>query len=218
MNGPQDVGGRHGFGAVVPEDEGVRFHADWERRVLGLTLACGALGHWSLDTSRHARESLHPAIYYTAGYYGIWLRGLTALLERAGEVTAAELEEGRAQDQGLRPERRLTAEAVPATLARGGPTARDGPPPAFAVGDRVRTRNHQPAGHTRLPGYARGARGVVEIVHGAHVFPDSNAHGSGEAPCPLYTVRFEGSELYGDGAEPGLTVSIDAWEPYLEHA
>jgi nitrile hydratase len=107
---------------------------------------------------------------------------------------------------------------VGAALARGGPTLREGPAPAFAVGDRVRTRNHQPAGHTRLPSYARGAAGVIEAVHGCHVFPDTHAHGLGEAPCPLYTVRFDGAELYGAAAEPGLTVSIDAWEPYLDPA
>lgn len=218
MNGPQDVGGRHGFGAVVPEDEAVRFHADWEKRVLGLTLACGALGHWTLDTSRHARESLPPAVYYNASYYEIWLRALEHLLEAAQEITPDELTNGHALHPPRRPDRRLTAEAVPDVLARGGPTDRTGPKPAFAIGERVRTRNHQPAGHTRLPGYARGAAGVVEAVHGAHVFPDTNAHGDGEHPQPLYTIRFEATELYGDGADPTLSVSIEAWEPYLERA
>ncbi|MFP4274654.1 MAG: nitrile hydratase subunit beta [Paracoccaceae bacterium] len=218
MNGPQDLGGRHGFGAVVPEDESVRFHAEWEKRVLGLTLAAGALGHWTLDSSRHARESLPPAIYYTAGYYGIWLRALIALLERAGELGPGELEAGRAITPGLRPESCLRPEDVPAVLARGGPTDRPGPAPAFAPGDRVRTRNHQPAGHTRLPGYARGHVGRVEAVRGCHVYPDSHAHGRGEAPCPLYTVAFSARDLFGEGADPTLTVSIDAWEPYLDHA
>lgn len=218
MNGAQDVGGRHGFGRVVPEDENLRFHADWEKRVLGLTLASAALGYWTLDASRHARESLHPAIYYTASYYEIWLRALESLLERSGEVTPDELAEGRAHRPGLRADRRLRPEAVGDALARGGPSLREGPAPAFAVGDRVRTRNHQPAGHTRLPSYARGAAGVIEAVHGCHVFPDTHAHGLGEAPCALYTVRFDAAELYGAAAEPGLTVSIDAWEPYLDRA
>ena len=218
MNGPQDVGGRHGFGPVVPENEAVRFHADWEKRVLGITLACGALGHWTLDASRHARESLPPAVYYNASYFEIWLRALEHLLEQAGEVARDELVAGHALKPGGRPDRRLPAEAVPGVLAHGGPTARPGPKPVFAVGDRVRTRNHQPAGHTRLPGYARGAVGVIDAVHGAHVYPDSNAHGGGEQPCPLYTVRFEAIELYGADADPTLTVNIEAWEPYLDRA
>jgi len=218
MNGPQDLGGRHGFGAVQPEDETRRFHADWERRVLGLTLAAGALGHWNLDASRHARERLSPAVYYGASYYEIWLRGLEHLLERAGEVSRAELAAGQAQAPGVRSDRRLSAEDVPGVLARGGPTDRPGPEPAFAPGDRVRTRNHQPAGHTRLPGYARGCVGVITAVHGCHVYPDSNAHFQGECPQPLYTVRFDAMDLFGEDADPTLTVSIDAWEPYLDRA
>lgn len=218
MNGPQDLGGRHGFGAVVPEDETEIFHADWERKVLGITLACGALGHWNIDVSRHARESLPPAVYLSSSYYKIWLLGLTKLLQTAGELTPEEVSQGQKLAPGLRPERRLPAEKVPGVLSAGGPANRDGPAPRYAVGDRVRLRNHQPAGHTRLPGYARGATGVIEAQHGCHVYPDSNAQGHGEAPCPLYTVAIAASELFGDSAEPGVTVSIDAWEPYLDRA
>jgi nitrile hydratase beta subunit len=215
MNGPQDVGGRHGFGTVVPEDESVRFHADWEKRVLGMTLAAGALGYWNIDASRHVRESLPPAIYYNASYYEIWLRALEILLQRAGEVSTKELAEGQAQTPGHRTERRLTADAVASVMAKGGPTDRPGPAPLFKPGDRVRTLNHQPRGHTRLPGYARDREGSVTALHGCHVFPDTNAHFEGEQPCPLYSVRFDAAELYGEGADPTLTVSIDAWEPYL---
>ncbi|MCU4652299.1 nitrile hydratase subunit beta [Roseibacterium sp. SDUM158016] len=218
MNGPQDIGGRHGFGAVIPEDESVRFHAEWEKRVLGVTLAAGALGYWNIDASRHARESLSPAIYYNASYYEIWLRALEILLERAGEVSADELRAGQAQAPGQRVDRCLKPDAVAAVLAKGGPTARPGPAPRFRVGDRVRTRNHQPKGHTRLPGYARGHVGVVTLLHGSHVYPDTNAHFEGERPCPLYTVRFDAVELFGEDADPTLSVSIDAWEPYLEQA
>ena len=218
MNGPQDVGGRHGFGAVVPEDESIRFHADWEKRVLGVTLASAALGYWNIDASRHARESLPHAIYYNASYYEIWLRGLEALLLRACEVSEEELAEGRAIEPGIRTDRRMPADAVSAVLAKGGPTERPGPAPRFGIGDRVRTLNHQPKGHTRLPGYARGREGIVTALHGCHVYPDTNAHFEGEQPCPLYTVRFDATELFGADAEPTLSVSIDAWEPYLENA
>ena len=60
-----------------------------------------------------------------------------------------------------------------------------------------------PVGHTRLPRYARGRAGVVERVHGAHVLPDANAHGAGEQPQWLYTVRFAARELWGDDGRPG---------------
>lgn len=35
-------------------------------------------------------------------------------------------------------------------------------------------------------------------------------------PQWVYTVVFDGAEIWGDGADSSLTVSIDAWESYLE--
>ena len=77
-------------------------------------------------------------------------------------------------------------------------------------------RNIHPVGHTRLPRYARGKRGVVLLVHGPQTFPDTNAHGLGRQPQPLYNVRFEGRELWGDSAEPGQVVYLDLWDSYLD--
>jgi nitrile hydratase len=91
-------------------------------------------------------------------------------------------------------------------------------PARFKAGDAVRTRNFNPTGHTRLPRYARGKRGTIEAVRDGFVFPDSNAHGQGENPQWVYTVVFEGTEIWGEGADPTLVVSIDAWESYLEPA
>ncbi|MEM8592458.1 MAG: nitrile hydratase subunit beta [Pseudomonadota bacterium] len=216
MNGPQDLGGRAGFGPVEAEQNEPVFHGDWEGRALGLTLCAGALGHWSLDESRHARESLPPAFYLSASYYNIWLTALEALLETHGEVSAEERAEGRVLAPGLRPERKLGAEAVFATLSKGGPVDREtSGNPAFEAGDRVRTRRGLVSGHTRLPSYAMGREGVVTGIRGYHVFPDSNAHGNGEAPKWLYGVTFSGEELWGDGAEPDMEITIDAFEPYL---
>ena len=218
MNGPQDVGGRHGFGGIIPEDEGALFHADWEKRVLGMTLAAAALGYWNIDASRHARESLPPAIYYNASYYEIWLRALINILITAGEISADEVVSGQSTAPGKRADRRMDAGAVPAVLAKGGPANRSGPAPQFAIGDQVKTRNIQPAGHTRLPAYARCRTGTIVAQHGAHVFPDTNAHFQGEDPQPLYTVAFMATDLYGADADPTLTVHIEAWEPYLDRA
>ncbi len=111
----------------------------------------------------------------------------------------------------------LRAADVPATLARGSPTVRNPTTqPRFALGEEVRTRAADVTHHTRLPRYARGKTGVIERVHGAHVFADAHARGLGEEPHWLYTVVFDGRELWGDNATPNLRVSIDAWEPYLE--
>lgn len=220
MNGAQDMGGMHGFGAVVPEPEdGPKFHADWEKRAMALTLAMGATGAWTIDMSRHARESLHPADYLTVGYYGQWLLGMERLLVAHGLATPAELASGRAETPPAPVPRVLRPDAVPGVLARGAPTERPAPaPPAFAPGDRVRARRMSPARHTRLPRYVQGCTGIVEHHHGAHVFPDSGAHGLGDDPRHLYTVRFEGAALWGADAEPGLSVSVDAWESYLDRA
>ena len=134
-------------------------------------------------------------------------------------MTPEELEAGRALTPAVPVQRVLKAEDVPVTLARGAPTERPAEHPArFAKDQYVVTRNMHPSGHTRLPRYARGRRGVIERVNGVFVFPDANAHGRGERPQWLYTVRFAGTELWGDDADPALTVSIDAWESYLEPA
>ncbi|RTL63685.1 MAG: nitrile hydratase subunit beta [Pseudonocardiaceae bacterium] len=216
MNGAADLGGMMGFGPVVPEPEGELFHADWERRVLAVTLAAGAMGRWTIDESRHVRESIPPAEYLTSSYYAIWLRGLEDLLVAHGLVSRDELAAGRAAGPG-EPATVLRAAAVAPALAAGTPYTREMATPArFAAGDRVRTRTMHPRGHTRLPRYARGHTGTVVAVRGGHVLPDRNAHGGGEQPEWLYTVRFDARELWGDDADPTSTVDIDAWESYLE--
>lgn len=220
MNGAQDMGGMHGFGPVVPEPEdGPKFHADWEKRAMAVTIATGAMGVWNIDMSRHARESLPPAEYLGIGYYGTWLRGVEKLLIACGLATAAEIAAGHASTPPAPGPRTLRPEAVPGVLARGAPTARPAAAaPAFAVGERVRARVISPAAHTRLPRYVRGHVGTVTLHHGAHVFPDSHAHGQGEQPQHLYTVAFDGADLWGEGGEAGTIVSVDAWESYLERA
>jgi nitrile hydratase beta subunit len=219
MNGPHDLGGQMGFGPVAPEQNEPLFHAVWEKRALGATIAAGAMGAWNIDESRHARESLHPADYYGSTYYEIWIKALEVLLRRHGFITAKDLAEGRAVDPAANPKRVLKAQNVPALLTRGGPCDRAiDAKPRFQAGDRVRTKNINPVGHTRLPRYARGRVGVVEAARGGFVFPDSNAHGQGEAPQFVYTVIFAAGEIWGEGSDPTLTVSIDAWESYLEPA
>ena len=220
MNGGQDLGGVMGFGPIAPEPDEPVFHADWEKRALALTLAAGALGEWNIDRSRHARENRSPADYLTSSYYELWEKGLASLLLAEGLVGNDELAARKALHPAKATKRPpLTAEQVPAALAAGSPYDRPAQGrAAFAVGEVVRTRVSFPSGHTRLPRYAMGKRGVVAAVHGAFVFPDSNAHGGGEDPRWCYGVRFEGQELWGPASDPALDVMIDCWEPYLEPA
>jgi len=218
MNGPQDMGGRAGFGPVEPEVDEPVFHAEWEKTALGLTLCAGALGHWNLDGSRHARECLPPAKYLTSSYYDIWLTALENLLVEHGEVTREELARGEVLQPGVRPERMMPAEKMMGVLKTGGPVDRSAQgEPAFAVGDRVRLSGDQVTTHTRRPTYAMGKVGTVTGIRGYHVYPDTAAHGHGEQPCWLYGVTFDGQTLWGTGAEPDTEVTIDAFERYLSH-
>jgi len=224
MNGVHDMGGMQGFGPVAPEADEPWFHAAWERRALGLTLAMGATGQWNIDQSRAARESLPPAQYLGSSYYQIWLAALKKLMLERGLVTAAELAAGHALTPPQPVARLLRADAVAAALARGTPSERAPTAPArFAPGDRVRARQLHPSGHTRLPRYVRGHVGTVVQAHGAHVFPDAHAASRAgppwdEAPQWLYTVAFDARELWGEAADPTLRVSVDAWDSYLEPA
>jgi len=213
-----DLGGRPLESPVTPEPEGDPFHGRWEERTHAITLAMGATGLWNIDMTRAARETLPD--YDDLSYYAKWLAGLEKLLRQLELVGADELAAGRALRPGPRLPRVLAAADVAAVLARGAPTERPPAAPArFAVGQAVRTRAEPVPHHTRLPGYARGRRGRIERVLGAHVFADAHAHGQGEQPQWLYTVVLAEDELWGARAErQGLSVAIDAWEPYLEPA
>lgn len=215
MNKPHDMGGRES-GPVVPETDEPAFHAEWERRAFALTLAMGMPGKWNIDMSRWARESL-PG-YASMSYFELWEAGVEKLSAERGLISAAEVDAGKVLQPAKAVERILSADKVAETLARGGPCSRETEQRArFKVGDHVRAKRKDVPGHTRLPQYVWGKRGIVVLRHGAHVLPDVNSTGRGEAPEHLYTVRFEGAELWGDGCEPGTSVSVDAWESYLQH-
>src|SRR5262245_53639549 len=93
MNGAHDLGGMHGFGPInaEPETQEPVFHAEWEKRVFGLTLAVAFLGKWNLDMTRYARERQHPADYLRQSYYENWLVGLEKLLIESKVITPEEL-------------------------------------------------------------------------------------------------------------------------------
>ena len=222
MNGGHDLGGMHGLGPVNPEPEATEpfFHAEWERRVLAMTLATGFLGQWNIDISRHARERQHPAEYLKNTYYENWMAGLEKLLVEKGIVTAEELATGKASgkaDPALLA-KVLTAENVPATLAKGGPAEMaTEAKPRFAAGDAVRVRNFHPRGHTRAPRYVRGHVGVIHEHYGSHILPDRSAMGD-KIGVHLYSVRFEGEEIWGPDAPSREAIYVDLWDDYLEPA
>jgi nitrile hydratase beta subunit len=218
MDGIHDMGGMHGFGKVEPEPNEPVFHAAWEAHCLALNRAMGYTGIWTIDQTRAGIEELPPDIYLMSSYYKKWAVRLENLVVARGLAGADEIEAGHALRPGKPLKRKLAAADVPNTLTRGSYSRPAAAPARFAPGDRVRTKNIHPPTHTRLPRYARDKTGVIEAVRGCHVFPDTAAVGQGEDPQWLYTVLFEGRELWGDSAEPSLKVSIEAFEPYLEPA
>jgi nitrile hydratase beta subunit len=219
MDGAHDMGGVPWIDPVRPEPDEPPFHAEWERRAFAITLAMAMPGGWNIDMSRFAREDRPPQDYLSKSYFEIWLAGLERLVLERNLVASDEIEAGKTLHPAKPVARTLTPEGVAGMLHRGGPTEREAVQPAyFAPGDRVRARTIHPPTHTRLPQYVRGHVGVVECVRGCHVYPDSNARGAGENPQWLYTVTFDGRELWGDDGDPDLKISVDAWEPYLEPA
>ncbi|HEX7947810.1 MAG TPA: nitrile hydratase subunit beta [Phenylobacterium sp.] len=217
MNGVHDMGGMHGLGPVDPEPKEPVFHHRWEGRVHAMTIASPTRGN--IDAGRHQRELIPGPDYLRMSYYEKWFTSLCALLAKAGLATAEEVATGQAAPGSPKAAPRFHAPDVTPAMTSPSSSVRDvAAAPAFQPGDRVRAKVINPTGHTRLPRYARGRVGVIERRHGAHVFPDSNAHGLGEDPRHLYTVTFTARELWGPDASPRDSVRLDLWEPYLERA
>ena len=221
MNGAHDLGGMHGFGPVEIERDEPVFHHEWERRAFAITVAAGFFGKWNIDMGRYAREQMPPAEYLATTYYEHWLFGLEKLLDDTRLVSRAELQAaltGGAAEPAVPAAgvRVLAARDVEAELRkRRASKADEDVPPRFNVGDRVRTVNINPLGHTRLPRYARDKRGVVALDHGVWVFPDTNGIGRGRKPQHCYSVRFEGRELWGADGGSRDAIYIDLWDDHL---
>lgn len=219
MNGIHDMGGMHGFGPIVREENEPVWHAAWEARIFAVSAALGAWGRWPIDAGRAQIESMPAEEYLRSAYYEKRLPTAIANAIRHGLITRQEAETGRPDPLAPRATPPLTADKVDGIMKSGSPTVRAVErQPVFQIGDAVRTRKLHPATHTRLPRYARDKPGVIVLLHGAHVFPDTNALFQGENAQPLYTVKFQARDLWGEVANPRDTVSIDLWEDYLEPA
>jgi nitrile hydratase subunit beta len=219
MDGIHDMGGIDGFGKVEPEANEPVFHAVWEGRVLAMQRAMGYAGAWNTDMSRFAQERLPPAVYLSVSYYKRWALAMETNVMERGLAGADEIAAGRALHAGKNLARKLTAELGAKGAGRGSFEREANRPALFKLGDRVRAKNIHPKGHTRLPRYVRNHVGEVVLVHGCHVFPDALAVNiENEDPQWLYTVSFDGRELWGADGDPTLKVSVDAFEPYLEPA
>jgi nitrile hydratase subunit beta len=218
MNGVHDMGGEHGMGPIQYEKDEPVFHAAWEGRVYAMNRVMGAWRKWNLDASRHQIESLPPADYFRMSYYERWTASLIERIVKGGLATRAEIESGNAAPGSSKATPPVTAANVATALIRVSARRPVAESPRFQVGQRVRARNINPVGHTRLPRYARAKSGTIDRDHGVFLFPDTNAHYLGEKPQHVYSVRFSARELWGDQAKPQDAVYIDMWDDYLEPA
>jgi nitrile hydratase subunit beta len=218
MNGIHDMGGMQDMGPIRYEKNEPVFHAPWEGRSFVLNLAASAWGKWNVDARRYQIELIPPADYLRMSYYERWTERLVELLVKTGLVTREEIESGKPAPGSPKTTPPLTADKVRVFSSERN-ASRDVPvSPRFTVGQRVRARNMNPTGHTRLPRYARGKLGTVHLDHGVYVFPDTNAHFLGEKPQHVYSVRFAARELWGEQAAPQDSVYVDMWDDYLEPA
>ncbi|HUA36080.1 MAG TPA: nitrile hydratase subunit beta [Candidatus Binataceae bacterium] len=213
MNGIHDMGGMDGFGPVVAEQNEPVFHAEWERRLYAMiSAAIFRIPGMSADEFRHAIERIPPARYLSSSYYERWLAAAEELLVERGLITRQELltANGASADSVIA---NLPAAVAPELSKRAARMRA-----RFKVGDRVRAREINPPGHTRLPRYARGKLGTIARDWGVFVFADSNAHRVGENRQHCYAVKFDAHELWGKAARARERVNIDLWEDYLEAA
>ena len=219
MNGVHDMGGTHGHGPVAPEKNEPIWHAPWEARMFGMTRAMTFPKGFNIDRFRHLRELMQPHFYLARSYYDHWYAVCVAALLDGKLATKDEVKNGHAAAGSAKRNDAVRADQVwQSQKTQGFFTRKLDAAPIFAVGQRVRCRNINPTGHTRLPRYARGKVGIVQIHHGGHVFPDTNAHQQGEAPQHLYTVAFPARELWGRDASARDEICADLWESYLEPA
>jgi nitrile hydratase beta subunit len=216
MNGVHDMGGMQDMGPLSYQKNEPVFHARWEGRTFAMMLAMAAWRKFS--NFRYQLEVIPAADYLRMSYYEKWFTALIELSVGAGLVTREEVDRGKRARGSARGVAPLTAEQVPAMASRVAPAIPEGAPPRFNVGQRVRGRNMNPVGHTRLPRYARGKVGTVERDQGLSVLQDTAVLSMGRTPQHVYAVRFTARELWGEQASPLDSVSVDLWEDYLEPA
>jgi nitrile hydratase beta subunit len=229
MNGIHDMGGMHGFGKIQYLPEEPPFREEWEGRMFALLATVTGLGLMNIDEWRHGQERMNPAEYLSVSYYEHWLHSVVDLLDQKGILSIADLEAKMAQikdrprsedgaDKGARSTTALLrSEMVPGALAAGHSTRADvAIEPRFKVGQRVRAKNLQFLGHTRLVRYVKGKVGVVETDFGVFTLPDTMAHGDIPTPQHVYSIAFTSKELWGPEADPKNSSRVGLWEDYVD--
>ncbi len=226
MNGMHDVGGMHGFGEVLPEENEPVFHEAWEGRTYVMLRGLNRKFPAKVPgLARDIIEQIEPARYLKINYFERFLEVLEKRALAEGIISEAELEDRMKliEDGGGDPvpyseDKEAAAAAVAALKTNQLQPVAAGAPALFAAGDAVKALNLNWPGHNRLPRYIRGKRGWIERVNGRHRIEDAHADALGPNPQTVYTVGFEGAEVWGPESEANLKVYMELWEGYLEPA
>jgi nitrile hydratase len=223
------------------------FVEDWEQRIFGIHVAMMGLSDhlsealprypieevptafsstWTWADLRKGAEAMNPLAYFQYRYYEKWLGGITGYLLSHGYISEDELEQKTAEYL-KNPQLPLPAggeEGIDHQVIhylREGDSPRQGPAesPAFGVGDRVTVKDVAPTDHTRLPGNLRGRTGTVErVFEGNYAYFCSTGPDGIGAPMPVYAVRFEPADIWGEMAESGAVIYGELYETYLTPA
>ena len=201
MDGLHDLGGCEGFGRVIYEPYPSAFHEIWERKINAINGVMVRSHLYNMDQYRHAIERMHSRHYISASYYERVFTSVATLCVESGLLTPAEYIAAVGTDSPL---------AIP--LGSGRPSKSNGP---FAVGDVVLVKDEHVSGHTRMPAYIRGKKGVIVAISPAYPFPDAAAHGEDKYWEKTYDVEFNCSILWSD-CHNNDTVHVGLFESYIE--
>jgi nitrile hydratase beta subunit len=239
------LGGLESLGVI--DFERRVFVEAWERRIFGIHVAMMGLSDhlgealpkyligdvpttfsstWTWADLRKGAEAMNPFDYFRYRYYEKWLGGITGYFVSHGYISEQELDEATVKylKKPKRPlpdggDQRIDEQVI--RYLREGDSPRRGPAesPEFQAGDRVTVKNVPATDHTRLPGYLRGRTGTVELVFEGNYayFCPTGPDGIGP-PMPVYAVRFDPSDIWGELAEPSAVIYGELYEAYLEPA
>jgi nitrile hydratase beta subunit len=211
VNAVHDVGGLLHFGPIdMDGGSNHAFHHEWHGRVFAMFISVFVAGYFSFDEARHEIEKLDPDFYANSDYYERWLRMIETVLERRQVF---------AQTDHEPPATVLTKDLVAGVM--GSPTsfrATVDTAPRFQVGDRVRVRDFDTVGHTRVPRYVRGRTGIVARSDGGYKVSDFRVVPGESPPQNLYNVRFMATELWDNAASALDSLHIELWECHIEPA
>ena len=214
MNSIHDMGGMHGFGHIVQQEEEPVFRDSWESRVYALVRVWYPWARYkSWGSFRHNLEKIPPSDYLKMSYYERWfyVHELKAL--ETGIVTRAELERGAAYLDNTIPELEPHLDSW-----RGSRRLDEKLPSKFRENQTIKVRNINGLAHNRLPRYVRGKVGTIISINGVYALQDTNEKDEQphDKPENVYTVKFSSTELWGLDGNSNDFVYIDAWESYLD--